>query len=76
MFQRDVCLCQIHCAGVEAESGGLWWCRKRGCLCVLYALSGAQVVVGGSSWRYLLVIGQLLLQLLGFLPHGRQEVSR
>ena len=55
---------------------GWWWCRNRGCLCVLYALSGAQVVVGGSSWRYLLVIGQLLLQLLGFLPHGRQEVSR
>ena len=44
--------------------------------CVLYALVGARmVVVGGSSWRYLLVIGQLLLQLLGLLSHGGQEVG-
>lgn len=44
--------------------------------CVLYALAGARVVVvGGSSWRYLLVIGQLLLQLMGLFSHGRQEVG-
>lgn len=43
---------------------------------MLYALSGARVVVvGGSSWRYLLVIGQLLLQLLGLLSHCRQEIG-
>lgn len=43
-----------------------------------YALFGARVVVvvDGSSWRYLLMIGQLLLQLLRLLPHGRQEVGR
>lgn len=59
---------------------GLGWCSPEVmvlCLCVLYALSGARVVVvGGSSWRYLLVIGQLLLQLLGLFPHSRQEVDR
>lgn len=32
------------------------------------------MVVGGSSRWYLLVIGQLLLQLLRLLPHCGQEV--